>query len=84
MMDEHLIPCPSTGMLLEQHKDAVLKLLSDPSLLEEQVKLALKTLKEYVEYVCSYGLIMKCESFNSSPSLIFINSRSDLTRYQVK
>ncbi|KAM9306351.1 uncharacterized protein KZ484_026828 isoform 2-T2 [Pholidichthys leucotaenia] len=35
-----------TGMLLEQHKDAVLKLLSDPKLLGEQVTLALKTLKE--------------------------------------
>ncbi|XP_076014742.1 uncharacterized protein LOC143007338 isoform X2 [Genypterus blacodes] len=35
-----------TGMLLEQHKDAVLHLLSDPKLLEEQVNLALKTLKE--------------------------------------
>ncbi|KAM6902435.1 uncharacterized protein FYW49_016060 [Xenentodon cancila] len=33
-------------MLLEQHKDAVLHLLSDPKLLEEQVNLALKTLKE--------------------------------------
>ncbi|XP_029300630.1 uncharacterized protein LOC115016748 [Cottoperca gobio] len=35
-----------TGMLLEQHKDAVLKLLSDPKLLEEQVNFALNTLKE--------------------------------------
>ncbi|XP_062290882.1 uncharacterized protein LOC133995488 [Scomber scombrus] len=35
-----------TGMLLEQHKEAVLNLLSDPKLLEEQVNLALKTLKE--------------------------------------
>ncbi|XP_019133924.2 uncharacterized protein LOC104924493 isoform X1 [Larimichthys crocea] len=35
-----------TGMLLEQHKDAVLNLLSDPKLLEEQVNCALKTLKE--------------------------------------
>ncbi|XP_008280999.1 uncharacterized protein LOC103357997 [Stegastes partitus] len=35
-----------TGMLLEQHKDAVLNLLSDPKVLEEQVTLALKTLKE--------------------------------------
>ncbi|KAM6985762.1 uncharacterized protein FYW47_008411 [Aplochiton taeniatus] len=35
-----------TGMLLEQHKEALLHLLSEPSLLEEQVKLALKTLKE--------------------------------------
>lgn len=33
-------------MLLEQHKEAVLNLLSDPTLLEEQVNLALKTLKE--------------------------------------
>lgn len=39
-----------TGMLLEQHKDAVLRLLSDPKLLEEQVNFALKTLKEYVIY----------------------------------
>ncbi|KAK2819327.1 hypothetical protein Q5P01_024888 [Channa striata] len=35
-----------TGMLLEQHKDRVLNLLSDPKLLEEQVNLALKTLKK--------------------------------------
>ncbi|KAG8010563.1 hypothetical protein GBF38_009678 [Nibea albiflora] len=35
-----------TGMLLEQHKDVVLNLLSDPKLLEEQVNCALKTLKE--------------------------------------
>ncbi|XP_074474824.1 uncharacterized protein LOC141757850 isoform X2 [Sebastes fasciatus] len=35
-----------TGMLLEQHKKAVLNLLSDPKLLEEQVNFALKTLKE--------------------------------------
>ncbi|XP_032425875.1 polyadenylate-binding protein 3 [Xiphophorus hellerii] len=35
-----------TGMLLEQHKDVVLQLLSDPKLLEEHVNLALKTLKE--------------------------------------
>ncbi|XP_070845190.1 uncharacterized protein [Chaetodon trifascialis] len=35
-----------TGMLLEQHKEAVLKLLSDPKLLEEQVNFALKILKE--------------------------------------
>ncbi|XP_026209765.1 uncharacterized protein LOC113158230 [Anabas testudineus] len=35
-----------TGMLLEQHKEAVLNLLSDPKLLEEQVNLAVKTLKE--------------------------------------
>lgn len=40
----------SIGMLLEQHKDAILKLLSDPSLLEEQVHLAMKTLKEYVVF----------------------------------
>ncbi|MEQ2281578.1 hypothetical protein AMECASPLE_031921 [Ameca splendens] len=33
-------------MLLEQHKEAVLQLLSDPKLLEEHVNLALKTLKE--------------------------------------
>lgn len=35
-----------TGMLLEQHKEAVLNLLSDSKLLEEQVNRALKTLKE--------------------------------------
>ncbi|XP_071760772.1 uncharacterized protein LOC139915888 isoform X2 [Centroberyx gerrardi] len=35
-----------TGMLLEQHKEAVLNLLSEPTLLEEQVNLAVKTLKE--------------------------------------
>lgn len=35
-----------TGMLLEQHKEVVLKLLSDPKLLEEQVNVALETLKE--------------------------------------
>ncbi|XP_064798070.1 uncharacterized protein LOC135517574 isoform X2 [Oncorhynchus masou masou] len=35
-----------TGMLLEQHKEAVLHLLSEPSLLEEQLNLALKTLQE--------------------------------------
>ncbi|XP_033979312.1 uncharacterized protein LOC117476712 isoform X1 [Trematomus bernacchii] len=35
-----------TGMLLEQHKDAVLHLLSDPNVLEEQVTFALKTLQE--------------------------------------
>nr|XP_020476777.1 uncharacterized protein LOC109972341 [Monopterus albus] len=35
-----------TGMLLEQHKEAVLTLLSDPKLLEQHVNLALKTLKE--------------------------------------
>uniref|UniRef100_A0A3Q3VT11 PABC domain-containing protein n=1 Tax=Mola mola TaxID=94237 RepID=A0A3Q3VT11_MOLML len=39
-----------TGMLLEQHREAVLNLLSDPHLLEEQVNFALKTLKEYVTY----------------------------------
>ncbi|XP_018517899.1 uncharacterized protein LOC108874030 [Lates calcarifer] len=38
-----------TGMLLEQHKEAVLNLLSDPKLLEEQVNFALKTLKEQNE-----------------------------------
>lgn len=34
------------GMLLEQHKDAVLKLLSDPQLMEEQVNSALRILRE--------------------------------------
>lgn len=40
-----------TGMLLEQKKDAVLRLLSNQTLLEEQVKIALKTLKEQGEEV---------------------------------
>ncbi|XP_051906865.1 uncharacterized protein LOC127591084 isoform X2 [Hippocampus zosterae] len=35
-----------TGMLLEQRKEAVLKLLSDPKQLEEQLNAALKTLKQ--------------------------------------
>ncbi|KAM4719655.1 uncharacterized protein FYW61_015382 [Anableps anableps] len=35
-----------TGMLLEQHKEAVLQLLSDPKMLEGHVNLALKTLRE--------------------------------------
>ncbi|XP_059398277.1 uncharacterized protein LOC132130553 isoform X2 [Carassius carassius] len=35
-----------TGMLLEQKKGTVLQLLPDHSLLEEQVKIALKTLQE--------------------------------------
>uniref|UniRef100_A0A8C6KL66 PABC domain-containing protein n=1 Tax=Nothobranchius furzeri TaxID=105023 RepID=A0A8C6KL66_NOTFU len=35
-----------TGMLLEQHKDTVLHLISDPKMLEESVTLALKTLRE--------------------------------------
>lgn len=35
-----------TGMLLEQHKETILNLLSDSKLLEEQVNVALKTLKE--------------------------------------
>lgn len=38
-----------TGMLLEQHQEAVLHLISDPKLLEEQVNSALKTLKEQKE-----------------------------------
>ncbi|XP_034459131.1 uncharacterized protein LOC117772240 isoform X1 [Hippoglossus hippoglossus] len=38
-----------TGMLLEQHKEAVSNLLSDPKLLEEQVHIALETLKEQNE-----------------------------------
>ena len=40
----HVPPC--AGMLLEQQKEAVLALLSEPSLLEEQVNLAVKTLQE--------------------------------------
>ncbi|XP_036384582.1 embryonic polyadenylate-binding protein A [Megalops cyprinoides] len=35
-----------TGMLLEQKKQEVQKLLSDPGLLEERVNIALKTLEE--------------------------------------
>ncbi|XP_020777564.1 E3 ubiquitin-protein ligase hyd [Boleophthalmus pectinirostris] len=35
-----------TGMLLEQQKDVVVSLLSNPSLLEEQVNQALETLKK--------------------------------------
>lgn len=50
----------SIGMLLEQHKDAILKLLSDPSLLEEQVHLAMKTLKEYVVFFVEYFYIWAC------------------------
>ncbi|XP_074546762.1 uncharacterized protein LOC141805553 [Halichoeres trimaculatus] len=38
-----------TGMLLEQHQEAVLHLLSDRKLLEEQVNSALKTLQEQKE-----------------------------------
>lgn len=45
-----VICCSSTGMLLEQHKQAILNLLSDPKLLEEQVNFSLKTLKEYVSH----------------------------------
>lgn len=40
-----------TGMLLEQKKEEVLRLLSNQTLLEEQVKIALKTLKEQGEEV---------------------------------
>lgn len=40
-------------MLLEQHKEAVLNIVSDPELLEEQVNSAVKTLKEYVTCYCS-------------------------------
>lgn len=45
-------------MLLEQHKEAVLNLLSDPKLMEEQVNLALKTLKEYVTHSCSQNILV--------------------------
>ncbi|KAJ3605887.1 hypothetical protein NHX12_027930 [Muraenolepis orangiensis] len=41
-----------TGMLLEQQKDAIIKLCSQPRLLEEQVNLALKTLKEQNVETC--------------------------------
>lgn len=34
-----------TGMLLEQEKKVVLQMMSDPALLEEKIKLALKTLQ---------------------------------------
>ena len=43
---------------MEQHKEAVLNLLSDPKLLEEQVNLALKTLKEYATYYCSLNILL--------------------------
>ncbi|XP_063066128.1 uncharacterized protein LOC134457996 [Engraulis encrasicolus] len=38
-----------TGMLLEQKKEAVLQLLSDPELLEKKINVALKTLAEQGE-----------------------------------
>ncbi|XP_028830295.1 uncharacterized protein LOC114786890 isoform X2 [Denticeps clupeoides] len=38
-----------TGMLLEQQKEAVLQLLSDPALLEQKISLALKTLHELAD-----------------------------------
>lgn len=69
-----MIPCSSTGMLLEQHKEALLNLLSDPKLLEEQVNLALKTLKEYVTYFCLYNILLhvyKAIFTHSSMSLSF-------------
>lgn len=64
-----------TGMLLEQHKEAVLNLLSNPKLLEEQVNLALKTLKEYVtslQHIRAY----------SHPFLFL--SQSDWVHYNVR
>uniref|UniRef100_A0A8C5AU50 Uncharacterized LOC115531911 n=1 Tax=Gadus morhua TaxID=8049 RepID=A0A8C5AU50_GADMO len=41
-----------TGMLLEQHKETVLKLFSEPTLLQEQVNLSLKTLNEQELETC--------------------------------
>jgi len=56
-------------MLLEQHKDAVLHLLSDSKQLEEQVNIALKTLKEYVYCwlwgILGFALLSLCTSFMS-------------------
>ena len=54
-----MICCSLTGMLLEQHKDAVLNLLSDPKLLEEQVNFAMKTLKEYVPIYHLFLLLLR-------------------------
>lgn len=50
-------------MLLEQHKEAVLNLLSDPKLLEEQVNFALKTLKEYVTSKCLQNITTFADKF---------------------
>lgn len=79
--------CCSTGMLLEQHKDTVLKLCSEPTLLEEQVNLALKTLNEYVVtmlslpsqlcYSCSVisaALPFKCRGIITMQSMTVANS----------
>lgn len=52
-------------MLLEQHKDAVLNLLSDPKLLEEQVNFAMKTLKEYVPIYLFLLLLRVPDCFKS-------------------
>uniref|UniRef100_W5M5H2 PABC domain-containing protein n=1 Tax=Lepisosteus oculatus TaxID=7918 RepID=W5M5H2_LEPOC len=49
-----------TGMLLEQKKEDVQKLLSDPSLLEEKVTIALKSLEEQKQ--------MESEASDSSES----------------
>ncbi|XP_076139802.1 uncharacterized protein LOC143122798 isoform X2 [Alosa pseudoharengus] len=38
-----------TGMLLEQNKEAILQILSDPELLEKKINIALKTLLEQGE-----------------------------------
>ncbi|XP_062410497.1 uncharacterized protein LOC134100991 isoform X2 [Sardina pilchardus] len=38
-----------TGMLLEQNKEAILQILSDPELLEKKINIALKTLLEQEE-----------------------------------
>lgn len=35
-------------MLLEQDKEAIVQILSDPELLEKKINIALKTLLEYV------------------------------------
>lgn len=53
-------------MLLEQHKEAVLNLLADPKLLEEQVNFALKTLKEYVTSKCLQNKTTFADQFTHS------------------
>lgn len=64
-------------MLLEQHKEAVLNLLSDPKLLEEQVKFALKTLKEYVTYYISFSF-SKCIYIPNRESTLQATCNSNL------
>lgn len=55
-------------MLLEQHKEVVLNLLSDPKLLEEQVNFALKTLHEYVTSKCLQKITTFSDQFTHSLS----------------